>query len=411
MNHRIILQKKTKTIGNCVFVEGMTMKQTEKFLLLDKSKLKKLSANDISIELPDLKNIFESKSVVIANWLMSWIDIDLKSGKINETDLLPSKEELAYRMGVSIGTIQNSFRYIEDKGYVESKQRIGTMIRDRKKTVPMVRKLTSKRDICVDLIKKYILDKKIKIGQKIPSSRVLANLIGISPNTTRLALENLSSAGILEHNPKASGEISWMLKSNKFPAPQSNLDISNNETLVEKVEKDLEYYISKNLKVGDKLPAHEQLSSELKVSIKTIHDALKCLIGRGILLAHRGRYGTTVIKIPGKEIGVMKKESSMFASAQETAFYNYEKTQNHIKSMIGSKYPINSKLPSIMELSKELDLSPNTVRKALNNIADEGYLRFVRGRYGGTFVIDIPDTSAQSFKWLAVNPKYVEVYK
>ena len=64
-----------------------------------------------------------------------------------------------------------------------------------------------------------------------------------------------------------------------------------------------------------------------------------------------------------------------------------------------------------MDLSKELDLSPNTIRKSLNNLADDGYLRFTRGRYGGTFVIDIPDTSAQSFKWLAVNPKYVEVYK
>lgn len=387
------------------------MKKTEKFLLLDKSKLKKLSVNDISVELPDLKNIFESKSVVIADWLISWIDKDLKSGKIAEMNLLPSKEELAYRLGVSIGTIQNSFRYIEDKGYVESKQRIGTMVKDRRKSAPLIRKLTSKRDICVDLIKKYILDKKIKVGQKIPSSRVLANLIGISPNTTRLALENLSSMGILEHNLKTSNEISWILKNNKFAYPKTNLSILNNETLVEKVEKDLEYYISKNLKVGDKLPAHEKLSSELKVSIKTIHDALKSLINRGILLAHRGRYGTTVIKIPGQETTIMKRENSIFASAQDTAFYNYEKTQNHIKSMIGEKYPINSKLPSIKDLSKELDLSPNTIRKALNNIAEEGYLRFVRGRYGGTFVIDIPDTSAQSFKWLAVNPKYVEVYK
>ncbi len=79
--------------------------------------------------------------------------------------------------------------------------------------------------------------------------------------------------------------------------------------------------------------------------------------------------------------------------------------------MIAENYEIGSKLPSIIELSKNLDLSPNTIRKALNNLADEGYLRFVRGRYGGTFVIDIPESSAQSFKWLAVNPKYVEVYR
>lgn len=387
------------------------MKGIDKFLLLDKSELKKLTIKDISIALPDLKNIFESKAIVISNWLIDWIEADFRAGKIKETYLLPQKAELAYHLGVSIGTMQNAFRYIEDKGYVESKQCIGTMVRDWKKPSLNVRKLTSKRDVCVDLIKKYIIENKIKTGQKIPSSRVLANLIGSSPNTTRLALENLCSLGILERKFRASNEASWFLKSNDFSLPKTDLDISNNITLVEKVEKNLEDYITKKLNVGDRLPAHDSLSAELKVSIKTIHDALKMLVKKGILLARRGRYGTTVIRMPGEEILSAKKETSIFASAQETAFYNYEKTQNHIKSLIAKNYEIGSKLPSIMELSKELDLSPNTIRKALKNLAYEGYIRFARGRWGGTFVIDIPDTSSQSFKWLAVNPKYVEVYK
>ncbi len=387
------------------------MNGVDKFLLLDKSKLRKISVKDISIAFPDLKNIFESKAIIIANWLVDWIEADFKSGKIKETDLLPQKADLAYNLGVSIGTIQNAFRYIEDKGYVESKQCIGTMIKDWKQSHSNVRKLTSKRDVCVDLIKNYIIEKKFKVAQSIPSSRILANVIGASANTTRLALENLCSLGILERKYQSSNDNGWILKSNDFSLLKINLNLSENITLVEKVEKDLENYISKKLKVGDRLPAHEQLSTELKVSIKTIHDALKSLINNGILLARRGRYGTTVIKIPGDVSLSNKKETSIFASAQETAFYNYEKTQNHIKSLIAKDYEIGSKLPSIIELSKELDLSPNTIRKALNNLADEGYLRFTRGRYGGTFVMDIPDTSSQSFKWLAVNPKYVEVYK
>lgn len=387
------------------------MKGTGKFLLLDKSELKKLTVKDISTALPDLKNIFESKAIVIANWLIAWIETDFKAGKIKETDLLPQKADLAYHLGVSIGTMQNAFRYIEDKGYVESKQCLGTMVRDWKKPSLNVRKLTSKRDICVELIKKYIIEKKVKIGQKIPSSRILANLIGASSNTTRLALENLCSLGIIERKFKSSNEANWFLKSNDFSMPKNSPDVLNNVTLVEKVEKDLEDYIAKKLKIGDKLPAHEQLSAELKVSIKTIHDALKTLVKKGVLITRRGRYGTTVIKIPGEGSTSVKKETSIFASAQETAFYNYEKTQNHIKSLIAKNYEIGSKLPPILELSKELDLSPNTIRKALNNLANEGYLRFARGRWGGTFVIDIPDISSQSFKWLAVNPKYVEAYK
>lgn len=387
------------------------MKSVDKFLLLDKSKLRKLDIKDISIALPDLKNIFESKAIVIANWLIDWIEADFKAGKLKETDLLPQKSDFAYHLGVSIGTIQNAFRYVEDKGYVESKQCIGTMIRDWKKQTLNVRKLTSKRDICVDLIKKYIVDKKIKISQKMPSSRILANVIKASANTTRLALENLCSLGILERKYASSSDSTWVLKSNDFSLDKTKMDISDNITLVEKIEKDLEEYISKKMKVGDKLPAHEDLSAELKVSIKTIHDALKNLIKRGILLARRGRYGTTVVSMPNEEVLSSKKETSIFASAQDTAFYNYEKTQNHIKSLIAENYEIGSKLPSILELSKELDLSSNTIRKALNNLAKDGYLRFVRGRYGGTFVMDIPDTSSQPFKWLAVNPKYVEVYK
>ena len=79
--------------------------------------------------------------------------------------------------------------------------------------------------------------------------------------------------------------------------------------------------------------------------------------------------------------------------------------------MIAENYAIGQKLPSIMELSKQMDLSPNTIRKAFHNLAKEGYLAFSRGRYGGTFVIDVPEMEEQVFKWLAVNPQYAESYK
>lgn len=377
----------------------------------EKNNLRKLSVKDISIKVPDLKNVFESKAVVIANWLVDWIKADYSERKIQESNLLPNKADLAYHLGVSIGTIQNALRFVEDKGYVESKQCVGTMVKNWKNPRSSIRKLTSKRDVSIEAIKKHILDKKMKIGQKLPSSRVLANLIGASANTTRLALEALCSSGILEHNISLSNETGWILKSNDFKMTDSNLMVTENITLVEKIERDLGDYISKKMSIGEKIPAHEELANKFKVSIKTVHEAIKLLIKKGVLLPRRGRYGTTVIKLPNQNISTDRKETSIFASAVQTAFYNYEKTQNHIKLLIAQKYEIGSKLPSIMELSKELDLSPNTIRKALKNLAAEGYLRFSRGRWGGTFVIDIPESSSQTFQWLAVNPKYVEVYK
>ncbi len=382
----------------------------DNFILPQKSGLKQIKVSDISLELPDLKNISESKAIAIANWLMKWIKKDLESGNINVNDLLPSKPELAYLLGVSIGTIQNSLRYIEDLGYVESKQCIGTLVKDPENSQPTLRKLTSKREIAITEIKKFIVSHKFKISQPLPSSRIISKEIGCSANTTRLALEYLGTTGIIEHKFKNASESGWILKSKNFEIEDINGDLKN-KTLVKKVENDIKEYITENLNLGERIPPHGELSSILKVSVKTIHDALKALINEGILLARRGRYGTTVIKMPYDRNVDIKKETSIFAPAQDTAFYYYEKTQNHIKNMIAEKYQIGSKLPSIIELSKELDLSPNTIRKAFHNLAKEGYLAFSRGRYGGTFVIDIPETDEQTFKWLAVNPKYAEVYK
>lgn len=375
-----------------------------KYTLPQKSSLEQLKINDINDSLPDLKNIKESKAVTIGKWLT---DVIKTNKAVKPNILLPTKPDLAYLLGVSIGTIQNALRYIEDLGFVESKQCIGTIVKDQNNSESSLRKLTSKREVAITEIKRYIIENNLKVGENMPSSRVLAKIIGCSANTTRLALEYLGTINILEHKFKNSNETGWEIISTDFTLDE----IAGNNTLVKKVEDDLKEYISQNLKTGDRMPAHAELSSKLSVSIKTIHDALKVLIDQGILFARRGRYGTTVLKMPS-DAGIGEKpETSIFASAPETAFYYYERTQNHIKKMIAQNYEVGSKLPSIKELSKELDLSPNTIRKAFHNLANEGYLAFSRGRYGGTFVIDIPETDEQAFKWLAVNPQYTQTYK
>lgn len=372
---------------------------------LRRSELKFINIKEFGIDIPDLKNIAESKALVIGKWLEKRIKEDLNDKKICFNSLLPTKRDFAYLLGVSVGTMQNAFRYLEDINLVESKQCIGTLIKD--KNISSMRKLTSKRDIAIESIKKYILDKNIKINSSLPSSRKIASSIGCSANTVRLALEFLCTLGILKHKFKNSKETGWILIHKNF-----EYDVSNsNETLVNKIENDLKEYIMQNHSVGDKMPVHSVLAEKLGVSIKTIHDSLKILIDDGILLARRGRYGTVITRMPNEMVLEQRKETSIFAPARETAFYYYERTQNHIKKMIAENYQIGSKLPSINELSKEMDLSPNTIRKAFSNLAKEGYLAFSRGRYGGTFVIDVPEMEEQAFKWLAVNPRYAEVYK
>ena len=64
-------------------------------------------------------------------------------------------------------------------------------------------------------------------------------------------------------------------------------------------------------------------------------------------------------------------------------------------------------MSSIQELSKKFDVSTNTIRKALNNLAEQGYITFGRGRYGGTFIVDKPSKENQQYQWIAINPEYM----
>ena len=134
-----------------------------------------------------------------------------------------------------------------------------------------------------------------------------------------------------------------------------------------------------------------------------MHNAIQALVKEKMLLTRRGSYGTTVISNSQNPAVEPRREMSIFAPAQETAFYHYEKIQNKIKNIIINNYDIGSKLPSINELSEVLDVNKNTIRKALNNLAKQGILRFARGRYGGTYVISMPESNEQAYRWLAIN--------
>ena len=177
-------------------------------------------------------------------------------------------------------------------------------------------------------------------------------------------------------------------------------------SLAQKIEKEIESYIEQNCKVNEKLPTLTFFSKKYNVSIKTVNDAIKALSTRKILTPYRGRYGTIITRMPSATM-LERKEDSIFATARDTQVYFYEKVQTHIKQLIVANYSIGSKLPSIAELAKELDVNSNTIRRALKYLEEDGYVTFERGRYGGTFVTGIPEEN--SYKWLAVNPQYVAV--
>lgn len=384
------------------------------FKNIEKAALLRLEVGTLPKKLPDLKDKSKTKDSIIAAWLRSWISDSLNAGKIKEGNLLPKKEDIASYVGVSVGTVQNAIRYIEDEGYVESKQRIGTMIKSSDANDSQLRKQTSKREKIIYSLKNYILENSYVSNETLPSSRELAKKLNSTLNTTRLALEYLSSTGIISAKNSRGNKANWILTSIPVITDEEHSefgDTESNKTLVMQVSQDLKNYIQSHHKVNDRLPAHAKMSEVLKVSIKTVHDSMKVLIEEGILCARRGRYGTIIVKMPNDKTP-KGAEYEIFASANEASFYNYERVEKHLKLLIREQYKVGHKLPSMGALAEKLDVSSNTIRKALQNLAKQNIIEFARGRYGGTFITKMPEEKEMAtFKWLSVNPEHIQAYK
>lgn len=373
-------------------------------------KQRKISINELPVEIPDFSSGYEPKDFVIKKWITNWILTAIKANKIKENDILPSKSEISEYLGVSNGTVQNAIRYIEDEGLLKSKQKMGTMISNTTNPVSTISKSTSKREKAVIAIKKAIVMNKYKVGKPIPSTRKMAEYIGISQNTTRLAYEYLCSIGIIESLQMRGNDSNWYLKT--IPnLTQKELKNSNSleaDTLVDKLTEALKNYLAINYKIGDKIPPHSVLSEKLKVSIKTINDCINRLNKQGIIITRRGKYGSILAQNPLNPLIEPLRENSIFVKAKDAEFYSYEKVENKLIDYINQNYNAGDKLPSMSTLSKLYDVSTNTIRKALISLEQKGCITFARGRFGGTYIIQKPDiVQGKQYQWLSINPDFI----
>lgn len=374
------------------------------------NKQRKISISELPHEVPDFSSTYEPKESIIKRWIINWILSSISKKSIKENDILPSKSEISDYLGVSVGTVQNAIRYVEDEGFLKSKQKLGTMISNISNPIKDSIRATSKREKAVFAIKKVILQKGYKIGKPIASTRKMSEYIGISQNTTRLAYEYLCSTGILESLQTRGKDSNWYLKS--IPVLNANeiknLDHMNADTIVVKLIDDLKSYLADNCKIGDKIPSHDNLSKYFNVSIKTIHDSLQQLNKEGIVISRRGKYGTILAQDPMNPAFEPLKENSIFAHAQDAAFYSYQKIESQLIKYINDNFSSGDKLPSMSQLSKMFDVSTNTIRKALISLEQDGIVTFSRGRFGGTFLIEKPNNiDIQKFQWLSINPEYI----
>lgn len=380
--------------------------------------MKKILISQIDTLKPDYKKSQLSKEKTVLRWLIDFITFSVRNGAIEYGSLLPSKSELANYLGVSIGTVQNAIRQAEDMGYFESKQSVGTMVKDPTLVDKKFEKMLSKKDIAVEEIKKYIIDNKIKTGSQLPSVLVLSSVINFHQNTIRLALECLVREGILLRVELRGHKVCWIYQ-NKIVQKQSGVSLYENNTcvtLIDKTANKLKEYIVSNCTLGDRVPSNEEFSKMFNVSIRTVNEATRILNQQNIILSRRGKYGTIYLNDPQKiKKQKEREEKSLFMSRgqkeglRNTYLYNWEKALSALKKYIMQNHESGDKIPSMKTLAAILSVSTNTVKKAVSILCDEGYLITQRGKYGGIFVLEIPQKESEAFTWLALNPDVVRV--
>jgi len=388
--------------------------------------MKKITLSEIHKPPVDFKGgnlVTSSKEKMLLGWIIEWVEEGLKEGRFEAGDYLPSKKDFAKYHNVSTGTMQNVIRYAEDLGYFKSRQCKGTMIAD-KNAPHLNEKGVSKKDAACIKIKNYIIEKKLKEGARLPSLRVIANEIETSQNTVRLAFDVLTREGIIksiEFNANKPSKILNVDYKEIDPKketggglykPNSKEDIEAH-TLSEILYLQIKDYILKNYNLNDKIMPNEKFAKMFNVSVRTINDAMKRLNKEKIVLSLRGRYGTRFINRPGQNTKNEGGEKSKFMSApkrtaeiKNSYMYSWQRVLDQIKKYMITNHEAGDKLPSMKALAQILNVSSNTVRRAVKELSNEGILICERGKHGGIYILEMP-AKEDAYTWLALNPKFL----
>ena len=94
--------------------------------------------------------------------------------------------------------------------------------------------------------------------------------------------------------------------------------------------------------------------------------------------------------------------------AVQNYVYSWQKALNHLKKYIFENYEIGDKIAPIRELASILNVSPNTIRRALSDMFENNYLISKRGKTGGIYITDMPQPEEEQYRWLAINPDAVD---
>jgi len=368
--------------------------------------MKHLTSDDIKIVKPDFKNSKLPKGQIVTNWLIDWVKHALETGTADFGDFIPSKEDLASFLNVSTSTIQNSIRQVRNLGYLTSKQSIGTYIADfYSKDIKEETGIVNSTVACCK-IKKIILDEGTKLNSPILSISELSKRTDISKNTIRFNLMELEQKGYLQRKKMRGNRYCWIyIKELELTKEEIINGLKDeNFTLTHQLLEKIQKYIEKTYKAGDKILPNSSFSRMFDVSVKTVNDAMKILNSKKIILSRRGKYGTIYLGNNSKTSFVTSERKQISSNKYS---YSWQKALINLKKYILENYKTGDKIASIRDLASILNVSPNTIRRALKELFENGFLISKRGKSGGIFIVEMP-SKEQTYRWLAINPDAVD---
>ncbi len=366
--------------------------------------MKRLTLDDIKIPKPDFAASKLPKGQVITQWLIDWVKHSLEFGIADFGDIIPTKEQFAQFLDVSCATMQNSIRAVKNLGYFVSKQSIGTFINDINNTDLKSPDEITRGGFIQTKIKRIIIEQNTKLNSPILSINEFCKIMDVSKNTVRFTLDDFERQGYLERKKIKGNKYNWIyIKEFELTKEELEENIHENDyTLINKLVSKIQKYIEKTYKPGEKILPNLAFSNMFEVSIKTINDAMKVLNNRKIILSRRGRYGTVYL-------GGRLKQKQEFVSSERRKItspnysYSWQKTLGNLEKYIIENYKQGDKIAPIRTLAALLNVSPNTIRRALSSLIENGYLISKRGKTGGIFIVEIPNTSQDAYRWLALN--------
>lgn len=131
---------------------------------------------------------FSQRGVALYLQIADYLRDRIESGRLSPGDQLPPETELAEGFFVSRHTVREALRYLKARGYVESRQGKGSVVRDRKRSLRINPVIGSINDL-VQFASETVLKPVSVISE--PASGEAAELLNLEPGADMLHISAL----------------------------------------------------------------------------------------------------------------------------------------------------------------------------------------------------------------------------